>query len=509
MTRETLRSTVLVARLYLLRGWRRALANPRTLALRVGVFVALWLYVVFGNVGQPPSEVEPEKLREFIRGSAAALWLLLAALAVAGTPTRADSVQGSSFLLRSAGLRPTLWGTVLGKYASRVAIFGVFAIATALALLWGFDASGRNPAVFLVLLVFFLTAELAGMAVRLGVAAADIHPGGAGKVLLGGIGITALSFGIGKFEATMSLLSRLPVAAFGDVFANGVSNLEPNLGLVAAATAGGVLVLPVLALTVEQLALRSWFTGSSRERAGAERTRVDDLLGRLGVTGPTRAIVWRLWLQSRRQPLVLGLLGVPALLVGFALVDPEGAGLPLFPLSIGLYAVWMATVAVALNPLSSEDDTLPHLLSAPGTDVVRGYAATTLLIGAPVTVASVVLAGVLVGPFWLTVPALLLSRTVMLGVVPAAIAIGLLLPRVGALPLSVDGPVTPSKFAFVAHSLLLCLLAAPAALAIGFADQIPAAAVYAGTGVTVFAALFAGVASLRLAERRVDGMTLG
>ena len=509
MTRETLRSTALVARLYLLRGWRRALANPRTLALRVGVFVALLLYVVFGNVGQPPSEVEPEKLRELIRGSAAGFWLLLAALAAAGTPTRADSVQGSSLLLRSVGLRPTLWGTVLGTYARRVAIFGVFAVATALALLWGFDAPGRNPVVFLVFFVFFLTAELAGMAVRLGVAAADIHPGGAGKVLLGGIGITGVSFAIGYFEATMALLSRLPVAAFGDVFANGVSNLEPNLGLVATVTAGGVLVLPVLALTVEQLALRSWFTGSSRERADTERTRVDDLLGRVGVTGPTRAVVWRLWLQSRRRPVVLGLLGVPALIVGLALVDPEGTDIPLFPLVVGVYAAWMATVAVGLNPLSSEDDTLSHLLSASGTEIVRGYALTTVLVGAPVIVASVLLAGVLVGPVWLTVPALLLSLVVLVGVVPAALAIGFVLPQIGTVEHTVDGPIAPGKFAILAHSAVLCLLGAPATLGLLFAESIPLVAVFAGIGVTALAAPLVGAVSLRLAARRVDGMTLG
>jgi hypothetical protein len=508
MTRETLRTTVLVARLYLLRGWRRALDNPRTLALRAGFLLVLWLYVVLGDAGQPPSEVETETLTEMIRGTAAGAWILLAAVAAAGTPTEADSVQGSSFLLRSAGLRPTLWGTVLGKYARRVAIFGVFAVATAFALLWGFDAPGRNPLVFLVLLVFFLTAELAGMAVRLAVAAADIRPGGVGKVLLGGVGVTALSLGIGEFETTVALLSRLPVAVFGDVFAAGVPGVEPNATLLAAATAGGVIGAVVLAVVVEQLALRSWFTGGTRERAGTERTRVDDLLGRVGVTGPTRAVTWRLWLQSRRRPLVIGLLGVPVLVVGLALVDPEGTDIPLFPLFVGLYAVWMTTVAVALNPLSSEDDTLPHLLSASGTAVVRGYAVTTIFIGMPVIAASVLAAGVLVGPLWLTVPALLLSGVVLLGVVPAAIAIGFVLPRVGALQLSMDGPIAPGKFAIAAHSVLLGLLVAPTALALTFADTIPPVAVFVGIGATILAALSVGAVALTLAARRLDGLTL-
>jgi hypothetical protein len=54
MSRETLGDTLLVARLYLLRAWRRALDNPRTLALRVGLLVALWLYIVLGDAGRPP-----------------------------------------------------------------------------------------------------------------------------------------------------------------------------------------------------------------------------------------------------------------------------------------------------------------------------------------------------------------------------------------------------------------------------------------------------------------------
>jgi hypothetical protein len=508
MNRETLGDTLLVARLSLLRAWRRALDRPRTLALRVGSLVVLWLYIVLVDVGQPPSEVEPERLREMLRGAAAGAWILFAATAAAGTPTAARSVQGSPFLLRSAGLRPTLWGTMLGTYARRVAIFGAFAAATALALLWGFDAPARNPLVFLVLLVFFLSAELAGMAARLAVAAADIRPGGVGRVLLGGVGVTALSLAIGYFEGAMVLLSRLPVAAFGDVFAAGVPGVEPNRTLLAAATGGGVVASLVLALTVEQLALRSWFTGGGRERADTERTRVDDLLGRLGVTGPTRAVAWRLWLQSRRRPLVVGLLGVPALIVGLALVDPEGTQIPLFPLVVGAYAVWMATVAVGLNPLSSEDETLPHLLSAPGTGVVRGYALTTTLVGTPVIVASVLLAGTLVGPLWLTVPALLLSLVVLLGVVPAALAIGFVLPNLGALEHTVEGPITPGKFAIAAHSVVLCLLVAPAALCLLFAESLPLVAVCAGIAVTVLAAPLVGLGSLRVAARRLDGMTV-
>jgi len=509
MNRRTLTDSLLVAHLYLLRAWRRAIANPRTLALRVGAFVALWLFVVLGDARTLPSEVEPAEFKQMMRGTAAGLWLALAAIAAFGTPTTARSVQGSSFLLRSAGLRPTLWGTMLGKYARRVAIFGAFVVATVFVLVWGLDVPTRNPLSFLALLVFFLTAELAGMAVRLGVAATGFQPGDAGRVLLGGVGVLVLSVGIGKFEETVAALSHLPVAAFGEAFTLGVPGVAADERLVVRATVGGVVGSLVLALVIEQFALRSWFAGDTRERAGTERTRVGDLLGRLGVTGPTRAVAWRLWLQSRRRPLVLGLLAMPALIVGLALVDPEGTDIPLFPLFVGIYAVWMSTVSVGLNPLSSEDETLTHLLSAPGRDVVRGYALTTVCLGLPVTTAAVLLGGVLVGPLWLTVPALILAVVVLLGVVPGAIAIGLLLPRVGALKQSVDGPITPGKFAIAAHSVLLGLLVAPAALVISFAGQVPAVAVYAGSGVTILAALLTGTVALRLAARRLDEMTLG
>ncbi|ERH10073.1 MAG: hypothetical protein J07HX64_01841 [halophilic archaeon J07HX64] len=509
MNRTALADSLLVARLYLLRGWRRAIANPRTLALKAGVLVALWLFVVTGDARTLPSEVEPERFKEMMRGAAAGLWLAFVAVAALSTPTAARSVQGSSFLLRSAGLRPTLWGTMLGKYARRVAIFGAFVVATAFVLAWGFDVPTRNPLTFVALLVFFLTAELTGMAVRLGVAATGVQLGDTGRVLFGGVGVIVLSVGVGYPEESIALLSHLPVAAFGEAFIMGIPEVAADETLVVWATAGGVVGSLVLAVVIEQFALRSWFTGGSRERAGAERTRVDDLLGRLGITGPTRAVAWRLWLQSRRRPLVLGLLAVPALVVGLALVEPGGTDIPLFPLSIGLYAVWMATVSVGLNPLSSEDETLTHLLSAPGRDIVRGYALTTVCLGIPVTVAAVSLAGVLVGPLWLTVPALLVSVAVLLGVVPGAIAIGLIMPRVGALEQSVDGPITPSKFAIGVHSVLLGLLVAPATLVITFAGRVPPVAVYAGSGVTILAALLTGTVALNLAANRLDGMTLG
>jgi len=509
MNRETAVDTGTVARVYLLRRWRRALDNPRTLVLRVCVLAALLLYTRFGDVTRPPSEVDPGRLRETVRGVAAGGWLLLVAFAAAGTPTAARSVQGSPFLLRAAGLPPTLWGTVLGNYLQRIAVFGALGAATAVALLGGFDVSGRNPLLFPVLLVFFLTAELAGMAACLAVVAADIRPGRTGRVLVGGVGVLALSVGIGEFETTVALLSRLPLAVFGDVFAVGLPTVEADHTRVAAAATGGVVGSLALALVVERLAVRSWFTGGGHDRAETERTRVDDLLGRVGITGPTRAVVWRLWLQSRRRPLIVGLLVFPLFLVGLALVDPEGTDVPRFPLIVGLYGVWMATVSVGLNPLSSEDDTLPHLLSAPATAVVRGYVLTTVLVATPVVVGSVLLAGVLVGPAWLTVPALLLSGVVLLGVVPAAIAIGLLLPRIGPVDRAADSPLAPSKFAIVAHSAVLCLLAGPAVLGLVYADSMPAVAVYAGVGVTVIAAPLVGVVSLRAAARRLDSMTLG
>lgn len=513
----TLRSTLLVARLTVHRSWRRAIRRPRILLLQIGLVVAAWTYIVLIGTQAPglggptgtTSEVDPAELREATRGMVAALWLFHVGIAAKGTPTHATSVPGGDFLLRSAGIRPTLWGTMLGEYARRLVLFGMFAVVTAVALLWGVSLPTRSPLVMLAVLVLFLTAEMAGMAVRLTAAATGIRPGAVGRVALGGVGLVVVSLAIGYPDVTRSVLSETPVANFAEAFLMNVPVVTADRTAVTGIVVASLVALPVLALAIEGLARRTWFRGDQRTAAGVDRTRLDAWLGAMGVDGATRAVTWRLWLQSRRKPIVLGLLGVPFLVVGLAVVGPESSQFPLFPLSVGLYAVWMTGFVLTLNPLSAENGTLAHLLTVDGDEIVGGYVLTAAAVGLPVTIATTLAGGLLTGPASLIPAALVVCIAVFLGTIPASIALGLVLPRFDAVPVETDGPIAPSKFAMVSHTLVIGLLAAPGFTTLHFADEWGTTLlVPVGIVLTVGLSFAVGVLTYRSAAQRLDRLTV-
>lgn len=517
MSRATIQQTLLVARLHLYRGWRRLRDRPRLLLFKVGIFVAGWVYiVVVGSQvpgleasGEGASGVDPARLREVTRGMVAGLWLFLAGAAAVGTPTRVTSVAGGSFLLRAADVRPTLWGTMLAEYARRLVFFGVFALATVVALLWGVGLPTRSPLVLLAFFALFLSAELVGMAARLAIAVTGIQLSAVGRLLGGGVGLVGFSFAFGYPDVALGVLSTLPVANFAEAFLFRVPDVPADRGALRGTVLASLVALPVLGLVTERLAHRTWFRGNQRTAPGTDRTRVGAWLGSLGVDGPTRAVAWRLWLQTRRQPMLIGLVGAPVLIVGFAVADPAGTDIPLFPLSMGLYAVWMTGLVLTLNPLSSEDGTLPHLLTASGHDIVNGYALTAVAVGLPITVATVITGGLLIGPVELIPAALVVSVVVFLGAVPADIAMGLLLPKMEAVPIDAAGPTSPGKLAMVGHTILVALLAAPAAIAIVGATELGLTWLpFVGVAGTVVVSLGIGAVSRRHAAEWMDGLTV-
>lgn len=514
-TTTAVRNAFLVARLQIHRAWRRALERPHVLLAQVGFLVAMWVYfVVFAPSGgeMPTATTEgfdSESIREATRGMVAVLWLFHVGIATIGTPSTADAIPGGAFLLRSAGVRSTLWGTMLAEYARRLLLFGVFALATAVAVLWEVGLPTRNLLLMVTVLLLFLSAELVGMALKLGIAATGLRPSRGTLVVFGGILLSGGSLAIGHPSVLLSLLAKTPLGDFGEVFLSNVPAVEANRTAALRIVAGSLIAIPFLVVFVERTAKRVWFTGDQRGEAGAERTRVDEWLGAAGIQGPTHAIAWRLWLQSRRDPLVLGLMAVPFLLSGLILVDPEGTSVPLFPLFVGLYAIWMTGVVLTLNPFSSETGTLPHLLSASGHEVVGGYALTATMVGLPVTVSAVVLGGFVGGPGSLVVPATVVSVAVFTGAIPAGIAIGLLLPRVEALSTQMDGPITPSKFAIAGFSLVFLTLATPAYLGLYLADGWHwSPLVLAGIALTIGLSATVAVTSYRYAGRRLDRLTL-
>lgn len=187
--------------------------------------------------------------------------------------------------------------------------------------------------------------------------------------------------------------------------------------------------------------------------------------------GPALAVSWRVWLHTRRQPKLLGLLAVPALVVGLGTFEGDDVSITLFPLFIGFYSVWVVTMTMTITPLKGEESTLPHLLTAPGRDVTIGYLVPQFLVGVPVVVSSVVLAVGLAGPGWLLGPSVIASLAVPGGTAPATLAMAVAFPKITYLPETAENSLTPSNVVMVGMTAVAALLALPPTAALLAVDD--------------------------------------
>lgn len=504
-----LRNIGAVTRLQLHRRWRRWMDHPKRLALRIGLFLAIWAYILFrgGGLAATGAELEHETFREMVRGMAAIMWIVWAGLAAYGTPRTASEINGHVLLLRSGGVRATLWGTLLADYVRRIAILGGIFLASVVVMIWNIGFQYSDPLVFLGLAAMFVSAELVGRTIGLAWTIASIRIGAVLRVGILLAVITLGSFTMTHLAAAATLAASLPMAVFGDVILMSTPGLEPNHQQVWISIMGTAVLVPVLIFIVERLADRAWFSEQGRSTVGGRRTHLGMFLARLGVDGPQRAIAWRLWIQSRRSPFILFAIVSPPVIVLFSLLEGDhSSGSYLW---LGLFAGWAASVGVGLNSISSEDETLPHLLSAPGPEIVRGYSITTLFIGVPVIVLTVLLSGVLLGPLNFIGPELLASVALFLAAVPLAIFTGLVLPRIRVGKTAGSGPVPPGKLPIFAFTLGFLVLASPFYVPLllmnTWTGSLPQ---YIGLVVTIGLSILCAVTAYRLAARHIDGIMM-
>ncbi len=520
----TLRLASLIAWTSLRRAVRRALARPRRTAVVVLFFAVVWGSVLFDGPSGATSPPGPGGFDTFgdaatvgvyARGLAAIGWVGAVVLAALGATTRLDDVDAAALTLPAAGVRATFLGTLAAEHARRFAVIGGFASLAVVSVAAGGGGVGTLPTGGVAVLCVFVTAELVGHVFALWWSSRTdgevLSPGL--RLLAAGAALMGVTLGAVRLDVIVPLFAQTPLGWYGDLFLLGTpAPARPRLAATAAvASAVGVVPLYLLA---ERLARRVWFRdppapGPSRGRATAV-TADTVLTDRLPVDDAARAVARRVWLQTVRRPKTLVFLGIPFLFAGTVVVSGDYP--PAFPVLLGLYGAWAAGIGTTLNPLSSEGAGLPLLLTSPlaGGGVVRGYVLASVSVAVPAVATVVLLAAPLAGfSAQLTLAGVVVGVGLTLGTAPLSVAVGVGIPRIERLSAtSVDGPLTPSKFALAAHSLVILLLSLPALAGVALEPRFGPWALWLGVAASLGLASLGGALGYRYAAARFGRLRL-
>jgi ABC-2 type transport system permease protein len=522
-----------MAWLELRRRLRQLRARPRSTAARVLFYVGLWLWVLEpwnprGTEAVGASgEAADLAVLGVMRGGVALAWVGLVAIEALSATTSVDDVDAGAAVIPAAGVRATLLATQVVEHARRLTILGVLAVMGLVSFALGTGSTGVLGVGLVAFVGLTATARLTGEVVGMTYAAVagESHLRGYAPVVAVAVALVTAVVLTRFFAQAAALVTWLPPAWYADLMLLGTPGVAPDPVRAVGAVAGTLLALPVLFLVAERLAVSVWFDPGGGPAPDERRpargsvptaTRVARRLARaVPVSGATRAVAWRVTVRSLRRPQSLVMMALPVLLGATVVLASEHVH-DWLPVMLAFYGAWAAGAGVTLNPLASEGVGLPGLLTAPvtGRQVVGGYVLTGLALSAPLVVAIPLGAGAYAGS-----PALTVGGAVLLGLVVAAggsalaVAVGVLLPRLGAMSATdVDAPAAPQRVAFVAYSVGVVVIGAPGAAGLlvdGPVAGAPVASVAAaGLAGTVLLAGLLGVPAAAYAGRRLTGYEL-
>lgn len=529
--RHWARRGVGMAAMDLRRRLRQLRARPRSSAVRVAFYVGLWLWVVepwnprgTDAVAAPGAGAELDVLG-VLRGGVALVWLGLVGIEAMSATTSVDDVDAGTAVVPAAGVRATLLATQLVEHARRLTILGVVALMGLVSFALGTGSSGVVGVGLVAFLALTATARLTGEVAGMSYAAAADRERFQryGQVVVVGAMLVAAVVLTRFFGELAALVTWLPPAWYADLMLLGTPGVSADPVRAAGAVVGTLVALPALFAVAERLADRVWFdprggepaAATSPEAVPATTRWVRRIVGVVPLGRPTRAVAWRVTVRALRRPQSLVMMGLPVFL-GVTLVLASDHAHGWLPVLLAFYGAWAAGAGVTLNPLSSEGAGLPGLLTAPvtGREVVAGYVVTGLVLSAPLVVVVPLFAGVYAGSTPLTVGgSVVLGLVVAAGGSAVAVAVGVLLPRLGAMsPTDVDAPAAPQRVAFVAYSVAVAAIGAPGAVGLLADGSVLGVGVVglalAGLAASALLAGLLGVPAARYAGRRLTGYEL-
>ncbi len=474
--------------------------------------------------------VDPLALGRVVVGAAWLGWVYVSALGVTGD---AEDLSVGLGTLQATDVRAVVLADAIAGNVRRIVRYGTHAVLAAVALVLGGGSGLAVPAWLATILGLSVSASLTGYVLGLGGRWVLVSSERRWRYrhLAGGLAIVpVLGFFAPLFypDRTLSLLPTaatlaawFPPAWYADLILTPVGAVptDPLRGV--AVVAGTALVAPPLYLATARLANRVWFVDRGDAAfydAAFDRLQSGDgAVGRLEAVvapvsaRPTRALVRRSYLRLVRNPAKLYLVASPVVLGAVVGVDGD-PGDPTMPVFLAVGTAWGGGLLLGLNPLSMEGPALPSLLTAavPGERVVRAAAITTLVATLPAALLGVALSGLLIPrPPGVVCGSLALA----LALVPAgallAVGVGVAMPTVG----DPSTDTRPDRYAAVAYSLAIAVVALPGALALAapvgaWTPYDPVAVRAVGVGLSACLSVAAGVLAYRYAAEQFATMRL-
>lgn len=451
-----------------------------------------------------------------VRGFAGVLFVLLALMTVIKEATEGAMDGHVDALVLAAGARSVAVGGVCWSLLQTGSQFGLIVVAGAVA----FGVGAGSPLAGVTLLVaggcLLLAAVPVGFVVAMLVRLAfqRVSVVRRQRVVVGAP-LAVVYFGLfARARYSMRLLAASPLGWFADLGFAPLGAAAPAgalgaLGLAAVGFVGGTAAgVP--------LATRLWLGDDARspeETAERETTAkghvtegaLDRLAGRR-----VAAVARATWLRVRREPRSLIFAAMSAGIAasaGVEIVDRVPAALPAV---VAVYGGTTVGMGATLNPLGAAGVGLPAALTAPhgGRALVRGYALSAALPGAPLVAVVTLGAGLATGLSLVVVVALaLLGALLAATAAVVSLSVGLAVPNVEGLRPTGSGLRPPKLLATTLFLVVMAAVGAPAFVGVGLGGVGGPTLVsgLAGVAVTAVVALAVG----GLAYRRALANTAG
>jgi len=545
-----LRSALVVTRVTVVQLLRKQRSSPLLVGVVVGFncFVAAVLVGLTGegayHLGVALAET-PEAVGERVRRTALVGVVLVTVMQTLGAASDARARHRRLAFLTATSTAAVVAALLVRRAVAALVLFGpaLVAAATAFAVGAGSPASAVSlgvGALWLLVVSAVLTLPF-GLVANWVVVGYDLSSNarvGLGVVVLGVFYLTLF----GR-ELVASALAATPVAWTGDLLLLTVPGTGASLPHAAAFVVGSVAVVGLAGLACLGLAELTWYsdpvfggtdsdadgdTGVGETVGGEAGTAASDPVEtppvetfgaslRWVCSPRTAALVALTWRRTRRTPKVLFYV-YPSALVGLVMAEQlvlHGPfSMAMYPAVVGFAGATAVGSAFTLNPLGTEGNALPAVLTsgAGGARLVRAKALAAALPGGPLVVGGVLGIGAALG----VLPAAVLLATLAYAL--ALVTLAALFSQALGVHYPPDheellgGSVkVPNKSASLLYTVGMTAVALPGFAGLGqyaLAGAFDPLVLFGGVGITVAVAGALALLSYRHAVGKLDGYSV-
>lgn len=520
------RPALVVSRVTVTQLLRKQRQSPLLLAIIVGfnLFVATVLVGVTGtgayDLGLALTTGASAAVTEQIRSAALSGLVLVSVMHTLGAASDGRAKHRRISMLTATSTGAVVVALLARRGVASFILFGPALLAAAVAFAVGAGApiSALSLGVGSLWLVFataVLTLPL-GLVANWVVAGYNLSSGA--RVGLGAAVLGVFYLALFARNAVAAVLAPTPVAWAADFLLVTVPGAGANLPQAAVFAVASLVLVAAAGLACVRLAAATWYSDPAfgdEADDPAETTVFEQGFGaRLhAVCSPrTAALVAMTWRRTRRTPKVLFYV-YPSVFVGIIMVEqlvihgPFSAAL--FPVVVGFAGATAVGSGFTLNPLGTEGDALPAVLSsgAGSARLVRAKALAAALPGAPLVVGTAVGVGVAFAavPLVVLAGAFAYASTLVVLAPVLSQALGVHYPPDHEELLGGSVKV-PNKSASAIYSFAMVSVALPGFAGLGHyahTATLDPTVLVLGTGVTVVGALALAWASYRHAVTRL------